>query len=63
MSKTINSIEAAKLERDGKAMFSIVGRNVVLTRDDGRIHSWPCKTIREANETLRLFRASLKHVK
>lgn len=57
--QTINSIEAAKLEATGKGAFTVAGRSVHFDID-GRRHTWNCRTSKDAKDTLRLFRSSLK---
>jgi len=61
MATSLNSIQAAKLEAEGKAAFSVSGRIVTLRTNEGLEHKWHCRTSKEAKDTLRLFRASLKY--
>lgn len=61
--KTLNSIEAAKMEIAGEGSFSITGRKITFKRNDGYQHDWNCKTNKAACDTLKLFRASAKYVK
>lgn len=60
MTKTINSIEAAKIEAAGNGNFSIVGRSLRFVSNKIE-YRWNLRSEAEARSTLALFRASLKY--
>jgi hypothetical protein len=59
--KTISGIGAAWLEADGLGQFSISGRKITFTRNDGLSVSWTLETSKQAAIQLRVFRAATKY--
>jgi hypothetical protein len=61
MTKQISGISAAWMEKDGMGSLSVTGRTVSFRRNDGLAVQWHCGTPKEAEQQVRLFRASTKY--
>lgn len=57
-----NGVNAGLMEAAGRGSFKIVGKTVVFRNLDGYEWKWPCKTKRQAESQLKIFRASAKYL-
>lgn len=59
--KAISGIKAAWMEHDGLGTLSVSGKVVVFKGTDGLTFRWSCRTDKEANSQLQVFRAATKY--